>query len=71
MTKLSFRPEAIVQCFNGDEEAMTDAEKKASELAGRLLMWLQTETAEAPPVMRMDFMVQVIANVIRLLPSQS
>merc|ERR1712137_268567 len=55
------RSDAITQCFDGDEPAMTDAETKASELASRLLMWLQTETAEAPSVMRMDFMVQRVS----------
>ena len=41
--------EAIYQCFNEDERAMADAEAQASELAARLLMWLQTESAGTHP----------------------
>jgi hypothetical protein len=50
------RKQVTDDCFAGDEASLTDAENKAKQLAGNLLFWIQTEVAEPPPVMRMDFM---------------
>eukprot|EP01065_Artemidia_motanka_P049455 TRINITY_DN81_c2_g1_i1.p1 TRINITY_DN81_c2_g1~~TRINITY_DN81_c2_g1_i1.p1 ORF type:complete len:708 (+),score=218.77 TRINITY_DN81_c2_g1_i1:83-2206(+) len=42
----------------GDGEAMAQAERKAAEIASRVLLWLQAESAEPVPVIRVDTMVR-------------
>ena len=52
------RVDAVARCFSGDEAAMTDAETQAVELGRNLLMFINAECCEPPPVLRMDFMIK-------------
>jgi hypothetical protein len=52
------RDDCVRECYGGDEAALTDAETQCKALAGKLLFWLRTETAEMPPVLRFDFMTR-------------
>ena len=56
------RQTVIDECFEGDSASLIDAENKAAGLAGRILFWLQTECAEPPPVMRLDFMANRVGE---------
>jgi len=50
------REECVQTCFQNDSPALAEAEKIATQIGNRVLWWLQTETCEPIPVIRMDFM---------------
>jgi hypothetical protein len=50
------RAQALQDAFQGDAEALSMAEATAKRLASKCLLFLSTECAELPPVIRLDFM---------------
>eukprot|EP00658_Telonema_sp_P-2_P071082 TRINITY_DN60400_c0_g1_i1.p1 TRINITY_DN60400_c0_g1~~TRINITY_DN60400_c0_g1_i1.p1 ORF type:complete len:183 (+),score=36.80 TRINITY_DN60400_c0_g1_i1:311-859(+) len=52
------RHEVLAAEFEGDQQALYAAEQQATVLANKLLVWLRTESAEPPTVLRFDFMVR-------------
>eukprot|EP01062_Namystynia_karyoxenos_P084116 TRINITY_DN982_c4_g1_i1.p1 TRINITY_DN982_c4_g1~~TRINITY_DN982_c4_g1_i1.p1 ORF type:complete len:754 (+),score=242.72 TRINITY_DN982_c4_g1_i1:120-2381(+) len=52
------RDKCLAECFFHDEKALADAERQATEIGSRVLLWVQTECAEPVPVLRVDTMVR-------------
>eukprot|EP00928_Gymnodinium_smaydae_P044793 TRINITY_DN29901_c0_g1_i2.p1 TRINITY_DN29901_c0_g1~~TRINITY_DN29901_c0_g1_i2.p1 ORF type:complete len:526 (-),score=115.18 TRINITY_DN29901_c0_g1_i2:168-1745(-) len=52
------RDAALARTFADDEAAMADAEQKADALIVRWLQWLQAQTHELPPVLRVDIVAK-------------
>jgi hypothetical protein len=50
------RAQAITDAFQGDEASLVMAEQTAKRLASKCLLFMLTECAEPPPVVRLDFM---------------
>jgi len=52
------RETCVKNRFKGDDSALADAEAKAKELIGRLLIALRGESCEMPPVLRFDILAK-------------
>merc|ERR1712190_70562 len=52
------RKSCLQTCFQNDEAALADAERKAEELIVRWLQWLQAQSHELPVVVRFDILAK-------------
>lgn len=52
------RKTCLKMCFQNDDAALADAERKAQELIVRWLQWIQAQSHELPTVVRFDIMAK-------------